>query len=138
MKNITTIVKLVFLFCSISISAQNDYGRHNERTSNKYSNEKNKEDLAKEKEKNIEKTVTNLKTALVLDELQTIAIRQIIAESLRSESIILKKEEEEEDKMKAIKSLSETTDTKIAALLSTSQKEKFKDLKENINKKKKK
>lgn len=136
MKNITTIATLLVLFCSISISAQNAYGRHNQSTS-KYANEKTKEDLAKEKEKNIEKTVTNLKNALELDELQIIAIKQIITESIRSESIILKKEESDEDKMKAIQALSETTDTKIVALLSISQKEKFKDLKESLKKKKK-
>ena len=119
------------------MSDQNDYGRHNERASNNYSNEKNKEDFEKEKEKNIEKAVFNLKNALQLDELQAIAVKQIITESIRSESIILKKEEKVEDKMKAIQSLSETTDAKIVAMLSNSQKEKFKDLKENLKKKKK-
>ena len=137
MRTIFLILPLVLSFCSITIYAQNDYGRHNERTSNKYNNEKSKEDLAKEKEKNIEKTVSNLKNALQLDELQVIAVQQIITESLRNESIILKKEENEEDKMKAIKYLSETTDSKIVSLLSSSQKEKFNDLKENLKKKKK-
>jgi len=138
MKNFTKITTLVFLLCSIFISAQNNSRRANQgQGTSDYAMEKRKEDFEKEKEKNIEKTVLNLKTILDLDELQFIAIKQIITESIRNESIILKKEESDEEKMKAIKALSETNDKKIIALLNASQKEKFDNFRDNLKRKKK-
>ena len=136
MKNTTTIVTILILFCSITISAQNQYGRQNERNSNSTNSERSKEDLEKLKEKNIENSISKLKIDLELDELQAIAIKQIINESIRNESIIMKKEANEEDKMKSIQALTENTDSKINAILNKSQKEKFVVIKENLKKKK--
>ncbi|MES2747035.1 MAG: hypothetical protein V4648_01575 [Bacteroidota bacterium] len=98
--------------------------------------QKRKEYIEKEKAKNIEQTMTKLKNDLQLDELQFIAIKQIIIESIRTEGIILKKEESNDDKMKAIGALSETTDAKIKALLNKTQLEKFIQLRADMLKKK--
>ena len=113
MKNITTLVTIIILFYSITISAQNQYGRQNERNSNSTNSERSKEDLEKLKVKNIENSISKLKIDLELNELQAIAIKQIINESIINENIIMKKEYNEEDKMKSIQVLTENTDTKI-------------------------
>ena len=136
MKNITTLVTIIILFYSITISAQNQYGRHNERNSNSTNSERSKEDLEKLKVKNIENSISKLKIDLELNELQAIAIKQIINESIRNENIIMKKEDNEEDKMKSIQVLTENTDSKINSILNKTQKEKFVIIKENIKKKK--
>lgn len=140
MKKLNLIINCAILFFSITVTAQLD--RRNDIRSNSMNtpeadNEKRQEVFEKEKAKYIEKTVAKLKTDLDLDALQEIAIKQIITESGRIEGIILKKEEGDEAKMKAIQSLSETTDTKVTALLNPVQKEKFIILKENLKKKKK-
>ncbi len=136
MKNITTLVTIIILFYSITISAQNQYGRQNERNSNSTNSERSKEDLEKLKVKNIENSISKLKIDLELNELQAIAIKQIINESIRNENIIMKKEDNEEDKMKSIQVLTENTDSKINSILNKTQKEKFVIIKENIKKKK--
>ena len=143
MKKINSLLCFLILLFSIAATAQNQYGR-NDRSEryNTQSTESQKaqqqKDLEKEKGKYIEKTVTRLKTDLELDALQEVAIRQIITESARIEGIIMnKKDESDEDKATAINALSETTDTKITALLNPTQKEKLLAFKSNYNKKKK-
>ena len=142
MKNLKLILSCFLLISTSVITAQN-YGRNNTRNTTtppqntEFENERRKEDFEKEKVKSIEKSIEKLKIDLQLDELQAIAVKQIITQSIKNEGIILKKEESDEDKMKAITALSETTDTKIRALLNKSQNEKFTDLKNNVKKKKK-
>lgn len=136
MKKIKIYINCSILLFSITIAAQNGLGRNNS-SNNEFQNEKSKEDFEKEKGKLIEKSIAKLKTDLQLDELQTIAIKQIVLEGIRQEGIILKKEENEDEKVKALQALSETTDTKIMALLNKVQKEKYIELKETKKKKKK-
>lgn len=96
------------------------------------------EDYEKAKEKNLKESLANLKEELQLDELQFIAISQIVNDGIRTEGVIMKKEENNEDKSKAIKAHRETTDAKIKALLNKEQIEKYDALKASGPKKKKK
>jgi len=134
MKIITKIITLMIIFFSLTIYSQNQNRRQNDRNTN--NKEISKEDLEKIKEKSIENSITKLKIDLDLDELQAIAVKQIITESIRTENIIMKKEENEEDKMKSLQILTENTDSKINSILDKNQKEKFIVIKENLKKRK--
>ena len=140
MKKMYLIVNCLILFFSITATAQFNNGRNDTRnngTNSELENERRKEDYEKEKMKNIEKSIEKLKNDLQLDELQAIAVKKIILGSIKHEGVIIKKEENDEDKMKSLQSLSETTDTKIISFLNPAQKIKFIELKENLKKKKK-
>lgn len=133
------LITILALFFSMAVTAQN-YGRNDNRqysANDKLEMERRKDDFDRRKAENVEKSIEKLKTDLQLDALQEIAVRQIIAESIRQEGVIMKKEENDEDKMKAMQALSESTDTKITALLNPVQKEKFIEIKTNIKKKRK-
>jgi dynactin complex subunit len=71
------------------------------------------------------KIIERLKTAVNLDELQVIAISNILTESIRSQGIIIKQENSQADKIKDMKALSEITDSKVMVLLNKDQKEKY-------------
>jgi hypothetical protein len=72
------------------------------------------------------KIVNAIKDKLQLDELQVIAITNVVTNSLKQQGIILKKDNNDQEKIEDIKALSETTDRKIMELLSKEQKEKYK------------
>ncbi len=84
------------------------------------------------------KVMERLKPELNLDELQVIAISNILTESIRSQGMLIKAEVSHEDKVNNIKALSETTDKKIMELLNKEQKEKFILLNEEAKNPKKK
>lgn len=71
------------------------------------------------------KIMDNLKSRIDLDELQVIAISNILTESIRSQGIIMKQETSQEAKINDIKALSEITDSKVMVLLNSDQKEKY-------------
>ena len=136
MKKINLFLTCVFLLLSIPNFAQNSNIRSNE-AMDEINRKNEKEEYEKIKNNSIEKTVAGLKKDLELDALQEIAIKQLLNENLIKQGIIIKKEENQEEKIKALKSLSETTDKKIMALLNKVQKEKYIELKETKKKKKK-
>lgn len=72
-----------------------------------------------------------MKPALNLDELQVIAISNVITESLKAQGVLLKQEYSQEDQIKNFEALSETTDRKINQFLSKEQKEKYTAFKED-------
>ncbi|MFV8344306.1 hypothetical protein [Flavobacterium sp. XS2P39] len=84
----------------------------------------------KQKEIPVEETVgkimTRLKPALVLDELQEIAIANLLTESIKQQGVILKQETNQSDQIKNIQILSENTERKVVELLNDDQKEKYK------------
>ncbi|CAH0336338.1 hypothetical protein FVB9288_02029 [Flavobacterium sp. CECT 9288] len=84
------------------------------------------------------KVMERLKPELVLDELQAIAISNILTESSKTHGMLIKAQVSHEDKVKNIKALSETTDKKILELLNKEQKEKFILLNEEAKNPKKK
>jgi hypothetical protein len=74
------------------------------------------------------KIMENLKTELTLDELQVIAISNIMTESVKKSEVLRKKEMPQEDKIKEMQAESEATDIKIMYLLYKNQKEKYSEL----------
>lgn len=91
----------------------------------------------KPKEIPVEVTVANIvnlmKQALNLDELQVIAISNVLVESMNAQGVLLKQEYSQEDQIKNFKALSETTDQKINQFLSKEQKDKYVVFKEDRN-----
>lgn len=74
------------------------------------------------------KIMENLKTELTLDELQVIAISNIMTESVKKSDVLRKKEMPQEDKIKEMQAEAEATDIKIMYLLYKNQKEKYSEL----------
>lgn len=77
-------------------------------------------------EETVGKTMAKLKPEINLDELQEIAISNILIESIKRQGIILKQDTNEEIQIKDIQILSENTERKIIELLNNDQKEKYK------------
>ena len=85
----------------------------------------------------VAKVMEEMKPALNLDELQVIAISNVLTESIRTQGVLLKQEYSQEDQMKNFQSLAETTDRKINQFLSQEQKEKYLVFKEDRKNQKK-
>lgn len=83
------------------------------------------ENNAKLREEALENMMSHLNKELNLNELQSIAIKQIYVDNNKKQGIIFKKEISQEEKMEAFKSLSESTEKKVLDLLDAQQKEKF-------------
>lgn len=85
-------------------------------------------------EETVNKIVDKLKTQLTLDELQVIAINNIITESMKKQNAVMKKEGGNDDKISEIKAISEKTDLDIMILLNKDQKATYKLLSEDLKK----
>ena len=85
-------------------------------------------------EETVNKIVDKLKTQLTLDELQVIAINNIITESMKKQNAVMKKEGGNDDKISEIKAISEKTDLDIMILLNKEQKATYKLLSEDLKK----
>ena len=88
-------------------------------------------------EETVAKLIERMKPALHLDELQTIAISNVLIENIRTQGVLLKQDFSNEDQMKNFQALSESTDRKINQFLSQDQKEKYLVFKENLKTQKK-
>lgn len=144
----TVVTSIVILFSINTISAQygnNGYG-NGYGSNNAYGGRNNQiyqgNEPEKPKEIPIEVTVAKIievmKPAINLDELQVIAISNVLAESIREQGILLKQNYSQDDQIKNFQVLSETTDRKIMDFLSKEQKEKFLLFKEERKNPKKK
>jgi hypothetical protein len=147
MKTIQIVFVLALMLLSINtVSAQygnNGYGNNgygNNGRNNRMNQMPQGPSQDKPKEIPVEVTVGKIMEKLTpelnLDVLQEIAISNVITESMRSQGILLKAETSQEQKVKEIQALSETTDRKINEFLNEDQKIKYKELNENSNKKK--
>jgi hypothetical protein len=138
MKPIQILLISAFLLLSANtISAQYGNGYGNGYGGNGYGNggrmSQMNSGMSQEREKpkeipvevTVGKIIERLKTAVNLDELQVIAISNILTESIRSQGIIIKQENSQADKIKDMKALSEITDSKVMVLLNKDQKEKY-------------
>lgn len=83
------------------------------------------------------KIVEEMKPALNLDELQAIAITNVLIESLNTQGRILKQDSTQDEQIKEFQALSESTDRKINQFLSKEQKEKYLVFKEERKNQKK-
>ncbi len=141
----------LMLLCNTNVFAQygnngygnNGYGRGGFGSNNGRMGQMNQGQQEREAPKEIPIEVTvgkimeKLRPELNLDQLQEIAIANVLAESIRSQGILLKAETPQEQKFKEIKALSEVTDRKINEFLNDDQKVKFKELNEEGNNSKK-
>lgn len=133
MKPFQSLLIIAFVLLSTNIiSAQygnggygNGYG--NNRRMNSAMDQSRTQDKPKEipVEVTVGKIIERIKPELILDELQVIAISNILAESIKTQGMLIKAEVSQDDKIKNIKALSETTDRKIMELLNKDQKEKY-------------
>jgi hypothetical protein len=83
------------------------------------------------------KITEEMKPALNLDELQVIAITNVLIESLNTQGRILKQDTNQDEQMKDFQALSESTDRKINQFLNQEQKEKYLVFKEDRKNQKK-
>lgn len=140
MKAIATFLVFSFMALSTTVSAQygnsgygngygNGYGGGSGRMNSGLSQMDQPSQPGKPKEIPVEETaaklVEDMRPALNLDELQVIAITNVLKVSLREQGVLLKQEYNQEDQIKNFKALAETTDQKINQFLSKEQKEKY-------------
>lgn len=86
-------------------------------------------------EETVKKVVKRLNDQLNFDELQVIAVSNIVTESLKKQNAILKKEEGgNEEKVSELKAISEKMDLDILILLNKDQKVKYKLMSEDAKK----
>jgi len=161
MKPTQTLLILVFsLFCFNSVSAQygngynngyggNGYGRGNGMGMDRSMMAGPQSSPSKPKEIPAEETaakiVDQMRPEVKLDELQAIAITNVLADSMKEQGILLKNESSSQDqKMEQITALRESTNKRITAFLNPDQVEKytafmtnFKEIKKPKSKKKK-
>lgn len=83
------------------------------------------------------KIVEEMKPALNLDDLQVIAITNVLIESINTQGRILKQDTTQDEQIKDFQALSESTDRKINQFLSKEQKEKYLVFKEDRKNQKK-
>ncbi|WP_228479156.1 hypothetical protein [Flavobacterium soyangense] len=79
----------------------------------------------------VAKVLEDMKPAVELDELQVIAISNVLIESLNTQGRILKQDTTQEEQLKDFQALSENTDRQIMNFLNTVQKEKYLAFKED-------
>lgn len=148
MEKLRSLLVLLFTLFSIStISAQfgNGYGGGNGLNGgNRMSqmggmNQQSQPEKPKEipVEVTVGKIIDMMKPEINLDELQVIAISNVLAESIRTQGILMKQVTNQEDQIKDFKALSEVTDRKIMDFLNVEQKPKYLAFKEGLKTNKK-
>lgn len=135
MKIVQSVLLVTFMLLSINtISAQFGNNGYGGGARNGYGNgrmDSGMQTRNQEKPKEIPVEVTvakimeQLEPKLILDELQVIAISNILNETIRTQGMLIKAEVSQEDKIKNIQALSETTDRRITELLNKEQKDKY-------------
>lgn len=148
MEKLRSLLVMLFTLFSIStISAQfgNGYGGGNGLNGgNRMSqmggmNQQSQPEKPKEipVEVTVGKIIDMMKPEINLDELQVIAISNVLAESIRTQGILMKQVTNQEDQIKDFKALSEVTDRKIMDFLNVEQKPKYLAFKEGLKTNKK-
>jgi hypothetical protein len=105
---------------------------------NNYGRNKSSDDLDKEREANLAKSIEKISKDLNLDDLQIIVVKKEIEASSKSIFAISKSEASDEDKIKEMDAINEKTDRTINTFLNADQKTKYKkyidDRKERMEK----
>lgn len=78
----------------------------------------------------VAKVMEDMKPAVELDELQVIAISNVLIESINTQGRILKQDSTQDEQMKDFQALAENTDRQIMNFLNKDQKEKYLAFKE--------
>lgn len=141
--NFFKIIIFALLLTSFSAFSQ-DYGRfggvNRDIGGRDYSSKQkapSTEEIEQMRLERVEKFTSKLKTDLILDELQVIAIKNELISNSKNIDIVLKKEDSEEAKSKEASALLQKTETIINSYLSKVQKEKYKVLIAEMTSKKK-
>ena len=79
----------------------------------------------------VAKVMEEMKPAVGLDELQVIAISNVLIESINTQGRILKQDSTQDEQIKDFQALSENTDRKIMNFLNKDQKDKYLAFKED-------
>jgi len=148
MKTTNKFAASLFILISLNtVSAQygnngygnNGYGRNNGMNQMGSMSQRSEPEKPKEipVEEIVAKYMEDMKPALGLDELQTIAISNVLVESVNAQGRISKLNLSQEDLMNEYKLLSESTDRKILNYLNTDQKDKYLVFKEELKQPKK-
>jgi len=142
MRTLKIIASLILLFSIQSLSAQygqggfgqGGFGGNPMGSQNQQMGNQNRTQTVKETpiEESVKKAVDRIKIQLTLDELQVIAIGNIITESMKKQNAVLKKEDSNENKTSELKAIAEKTDLDILILLDKTQKAKYKQLSEDL------
>lgn len=147
MKTLKTVASLIILFSIQTLSAQygqdgfgqggygqGGYGGNPMNNQNQQMGSPSRTQTVKEPpiEETVKKVVDRLKLQLTLDELQAIAIGNIITDSMKKQNAVLKKEDNNDDKTSELKAIAEKTDLDILILLDKTQKAKYKQLSEDL------
>jgi hypothetical protein len=138
------LASLIILITTYSVSAQygnngyggyggNGYGSNNRMNQMGGMNQRSEPEKPKEipNEEIVAKYMEEVKPALSLDELQTIAISNVLLESVNAQGRILKLNLSQDEQMKEFQLLSENTDKKINNYLNKDQKDKYIAFKED-------
>jgi hypothetical protein len=136
MKKIEKIIIVTFLLFSVQITfaqyGNGGYGNGGYGGNPYGNNSRRGQDFPADKpkqvpvEETVAKVMVKIKEALNLDALQEIAISNLITDNLKAQGIVMKREGvSDEDKMKDLQVLAETTDRKVKEFLSPEQKEKY-------------
>jgi len=147
----TFLASLFILFSITTISAQygnsgyggngygNGYGSGNGMNQMGAMNQRSQPEKPKEipAEEIVAKYMEDMKPVVGLDELQTIAISNVLVESVNAHGRISKLNLPEDDLLNEYKALMETTDRKIINFLNNDQKEKYLTFKEQSKQPKK-
>jgi septal ring factor EnvC (AmiA/AmiB activator) len=153
MKTLKVILLLVVLFLGVN-SGRAQFGGMNGgmygggmnqmqnqqsmQNTNNYGRNKSSDDLDKEREANLAKSIEKISKDLNLDDLQIIVIKKEIEASSKSIFAISKSEASDEDKIKEMDAINEKTDRTINTFLNADQKVKYKkyidDRKERMDK----
>ncbi len=133
------VITLFILFSINTVCAQygnngygNGYGRANNGMNQMNQGSQDEKPIEVPIEKLTAEFMEKITPAINLDELQVIAISNVIKESIRTQRILLKQNFSEADQQKNFEALSETTDRKIGEFLNKDQKEKYILFKEEI------
>lgn len=148
MKTLKTVASLIILFSIQTLSAQygqggfggnsgygGGYGNNQMGSQSRTMANENRTQTVKEPpiEETVKKVIDRIKIQLTLDELQVIAIGNIITESMKKQNAVLKKEDDSnESKTSELKAIAEKTDLDILILLDKNQKAKYKQLSEDL------
>lgn len=142
----TFLASIIILFSITTISAQygnngyggggyggNGYGSGGGMNQMGGMNQRSQPEKPKEipAEETVAKVMEDMKPAVGLDELQVIAISNVLIESLNTQGRILKQDSTQDEQMKDFQALSENTDRQIMNFLNTDQKEKYLAFKED-------
>jgi hypothetical protein len=145
MKSIKFISSLILLFSMQAIVAQygqgyggygqGGYGQGGMGGNPNMQNQQRTQPKEPAIEETVKKVLDRLNTQLKFDELQVIAVSNIITDCIKKQNAILKKEDGDKDeKTNELKAISEKMDLDIMILLNKDQKAKYKLLSEDAKK----